>query len=232
MIKAVVFDKDGTLFDFQRSFGPWAGAMLRQEAQGDPARLAALAEVLRFDLEAERFRPGSIVVSATVDEIAAAMIPHLPVPDRAALIARLDAGSGAAPQVPAVPLAPFLDGLGRRGLRLGLATNDGEAPAREHLAQAGIETVFEFIAGYDSGHGAKPGPGQLLAFAAQTGLSPGDCVMVGDSTHDLHAARAAGMRAVAVASDLADRDALAALADVVLDDLAALPDWLDGPGRG
>ena len=52
--------------------------------------------------------------------------------------------------------------------------------------------------------------------------------MVGDSLHDLSAARAAGMRAVAVLTGVAGREDLAPAADVVLDGVADLPRWIDG----
>ena len=50
--------------------------------------------------------------------------------------------------------------------------------------------------------------------------------MVGDSTHDLRAGRAAGMRAVAVLTGLAEADELAPLADAVLPDVSHLPAWI------
>jgi phosphoglycolate phosphatase len=71
-------------------------------------------------------------------------------------------------------------------------TNDAEAPAHAHLNRAGVADLFDFVAGCDSGHGAKPAPGQLLAFARRTGLAPERVVMVGDSLHDLHAGRMPG----------------------------------------
>jgi phosphoglycolate phosphatase len=51
--------------------------------------------------------------------------------------------------------------------------------------------------------------------------------MVGDSRHDLEAGRSAGMRTVAVLTGIAGAAELAPLADVVLTDIGALPDWLD-----
>ena len=51
--------------------------------------------------------------------------------------------------------------------------------------------------------------------------------MIGDSLHDLHAARSAGMVAVGVLTGLASRADLAPAADIVLDSIADLPDWLD-----
>ena len=132
-----------------------------------------------------------------------------------------------APQREAVPLIPLLTLLRGRGLKLGVATNDAETPARAHLAQSGVTQMFDFIAGFDSGHGGKPAPGQLLAFAQQTGLHANTVGMVGDSTHDLRAGRAAGMTCIAVLTGLATQDELAPYADVVLPDIGYLPAWLD-----
>ncbi len=50
--------------------------------------------------------------------------------------------------------------------------------------------------------------------------------MVGDSTHDLAAAREAGFRAVAVLTGPADFAELAPLAEAVLPDIGHLEDWL------
>ena len=107
-----------------------------------------------------------------------------------------------------------------------MATNDSEAPARQHIAAHGLTALFDFIAGYDSGHGAKPGPGMCLAFARQLGLDPSRVAMVGDSLHDLHAGRAAGMRTIGVLTGMASASVLAPHADVVLPDIGAIPGWL------
>ncbi|MBD3788280.1 MAG: HAD family hydrolase, partial [Sphingomonadales bacterium] len=214
-IAAVLFDKDGTLFDFNATWAAWAAGMLEALAGGDAGLAARLAEAIGFDPQGPAFRAGSVVIAGTVAEVAARLVPHLPGRDAAGLIAELDAAAAVAPQVAAVPLEACLGGLRARGLRLGVATNDSEASARAHLTQAGVLAQFEFIAGYDSGHGAKPGPGQLLAFAAALGVAPGAVAMVGDSLHDLRAARAAGMRAVAVLSGPAGAEVLGPAADVV-----------------
>lgn len=223
----IIFDKDGTLFDFNATWGAFTRGLLEAEAAGDAALVEALAHELGYDLEAARFRPGSIVIAHTADEVAEVILPYLPPQPKSALVARMNARAADVPQVPAADLPGFLDALRGRGLTLGLATNDAEAPARRHLAVHGIEGRFDFIAGYDSGHGAKPGPGQLLAFCAATGLAPGRCTMVGDSTHDLVAARAAGMTAIAVLTGVAEAEELRPHADAVLASIADLPGWLD-----
>lgn len=229
-IRAIIFDKDGTLFDFEATWGAWARSLLLDLAAGDASRAAALGEAIGYDFAHGRFDPASPVIAGTPGEIADALLPHVPGASPLTLVARMNALAATAPQVEAVPLAPLLAALRTRGLRLGLATNDAEGPARAHLDAAGVLGMFDFVAGFDSGHGAKPGPGQLLAFAEAMGLHPAEVAMVGDSRHDLHAARAARMTAIAVLSGLALAPDLQPFADAVLPDIGHLPDWLAGQG--
>ncbi|RWR49346.1 HAD family hydrolase [Sinirhodobacter ferrireducens] len=226
-ITGLLFDKDGTLFDFDATWGAWAQGMAFELAEGDPALAGRLAAAIGFDLRAARFERASPVIAGTVAEVAELMLPLLPRHDLQSLVATLDLGAQRAPQVPAADLPACLGGLKARGMRLGVATNDAEASARVHLQKAGVGAFFDYVAGYDSGHGAKPGAGPLLAFATAFALAPASVAMVGDSLHDMAAARAAGMRAVAVLSGPATRADLAGAADVVLDTIAELPDWLD-----
>lgn len=225
-IKAIIFDKDGTLFDFQATWGTWSRGFLTEESGGDADLLEMLADELGYDLAESGFRPDSIVIAATTEIVAERILQHLPGETKDRLIARMDARAMTAPQIETAPLIPLLTELRARGLRLGLATNDTEAPARAHLAKAGIEQMFDFIAGSDSGFGGKPAPDQLIAFARAINVDPARCAMVGDSLHDLNAARAAGMTAVAVLTGLADAKTLAPAADVVLPSIADLAGWL------
>jgi phosphoglycolate phosphatase len=229
MIDGIVFDKDGTLFDFRRSWGGWAGRVLAQLAT-DADHAQELAQAIGFNAETGDFAPDSPVIAATAVEIAAALLPHLSDMTQSALAARLNAMAETAVMAEAVPLRPVLMQLREMGLRLGVATNDTEAPARAHLAAHGVDGLFDFIAGYDSGHGPKPGPGMLLAFARQTGLDPSRVVMVGDSRHDLEAGTAAGMHRVAVLTGIAQIDELSPHADAVLPDIGHLADWIKGLG--
>ena len=226
MIKGIVFDKDGTLFDFNATWGVWTRGMLEAESGGDPVLFAQLADALGYDVATASFRPDSMVIASTAGELAEMIQSVLPDLETDALLARMNAAAAAVEQVEAVPLQGYFAQLRDLGLSLGIATNDAEAPARAHLDRAGVTAHFDFIAGYDSGHGGKPAPGQLHAFCVQTGLDAAQCLMVGDSTHDLHAGQAAGMRTVGVLTGPAPQSELAPFADVVLPDIGAIPDWL------
>ncbi len=222
---AVLFDKDGTLFDFNATWVAWVEGMLDRWSGGENELADRLAASIGFDRPARRFLTSSVVIAGTPNDVAEAVATALAVAP-ASLVSRLNTEATAAPTVEAVPLMPLLEGFAAAGLRLGVATNDAEAPARAHLAAAGVEAAFDFIAGSDSGHGGKPAPGMLLAFAEAVDIAPARVVMVGDSTHDLLAGRAAGMQTIGVLTGLADTDSLAPLADAVLPDIGHLSGWL------
>ncbi|SEN21972.1 phosphoglycolate phosphatase [Loktanella fryxellensis] len=225
-MRGLIFDKDGTLFDFVATWATFTRAVLIAEGGGDPHRTEALAAILGFDPATGRFASGSVMIAEPVDVIARRIAAVTGAVDVAALTARLIAASEDVPQHPVTNLAALMDALRAMGLTLGVVTNDGEAPARRHLADAGLSGHMAFVAGYDSGHGAKPAPDPLHAFCDATGLDPDGCAMIGDSVHDMTAGRAAGMTCIGVLTGPADRATLAPHADVVLDSIADLPAWL------
>ncbi|NOE18366.1 HAD-IA family hydrolase [Ruegeria atlantica] len=225
-IDAIIFDKDGTLFDFANTWGGFGRSMLLRLSNGDEDRATKLGRVIGYDFEQGKYTEDSIVIAATVEEIAEVLIAHVDGVTLQEIIDLMNSEAASAPQVPAVPLVPFLEGLQNSGIKLGVATNDSEHPALQHLESVGIRGHFDFVAGYDSGHGFKPGPGQLLAFAAHIGVEPSRIAMVGDSLHDLQAGRAAGMTTIGVLTGLAEADALAPMADVILPDIGHITEWL------
>jgi phosphoglycolate phosphatase len=225
-LQGLIFDKDGTLFEFSATWEAWAQAFLLRLTDGDRAAAAKIGQDIGFDMATRKFASDSVAIAGTPDEIAQALAPHFPDLSPDGMLAMLNDEATMAPQVEAVPLIPYLTGLRAQGIKLGVATNDSEEPALAHLNSAGVVELFDFIAGFDSGYGAKPAAGQLLAFCKQTGCDPSRVAMVGDSTHDLMAGKAAGMRCIAVLTGMAPRDVLAPYAEVVLPDIGHIPDWL------
>ncbi|WIV51511.1 HAD family hydrolase [Marivivens sp. LCG002] len=223
-MKGLVFDKDGTLFDFNATWGPYAKQLLIELARDDD-HLAALAALMGVKIDEERFTAESVFIAETAKVWTALLVPHLDI-SQDTLFALVSEKAKAVPQVPVTDLFPYLSGLRDQGYVLGIATNDTEGPARAHLAAHGILDLFDFIAGADSGYGAKPEAGQLAAFCERTGLAAKDCVMIGDSLHDLHAGQKAGMTPVAVLTGPMPRHVLAPHAATVLETIVDLPDWL------
>ncbi|UWP97391.1 HAD family hydrolase [Aliiroseovarius crassostreae] len=224
-VKALLFDKDGTLFQFAATWESWARAVLKRLTGEDIDRAREVGNAIGFDYDAGQFERDSIVIAGTPEEVVNALsgfFDHSP--DELETILNEEAAT--APQAQAVNLRDVLGHLRSLGFGLGVATNDAEMPARAHLEGAGITDLFDFVVGYDSGFGGKPAPGQCLAFAKQLGVAPEDVVMVGDSLHDLHAGRAAGMKTVGVLTGLASEEELAPFADAVMPDIGHLPSWL------
>ena len=229
-IRGLVFDKDGTLFDFQQSWSSWMRLVLTRLAAGDREMAARAGTALGFDLAKGEFRPGGSFVAGTPESTLDILRLSFPKLGLADILGTLQSATDETPQVEAVPLKPLIGGLAAE-YTLGLATNDHLSTARQHVAGAGIVDHFTFLAGSDSGFLAKPEPGMLLAFCDCTGIAPEQSVMIGDSPEDLKAGRAAGMITVGVLTGTASRQALAPLADTVLEDVGALPGWLQDARR-
>lgn len=225
-LQGIVFDKDGTLFEFAATWEAWAQAFLLRMTDNDRDKAREFGALIGFDMDSRCFARDSVVIAGTPGEVADALAPCFPGRTQAQVLDILNEEASMAPQVEAVALVPFFASLHAMGLKVGVATNDAEAPALAHLGKAGVLDSLDFIAGFDSGHGAKPGPGQLLAFCGETGCDPSRVAMVGDSTHDLRAGKAAGMLCIAVLTGMAGHDDLAPHADVVLPDVGHIPAWL------
>ncbi|MEM6934353.1 MAG: HAD family hydrolase, partial [Pseudomonadota bacterium] len=175
-ISAILFDKDGTLFDFQATWAAVADQTL-QELTSDTALQRRLAMLGGYDPDERRFAGGSPLVAGSLREIAEIWAPLLPdrdvgeiedLADRIAMEASL-----AGCLVPSVPDLPgFLAGLRAAGFVLGIATHDSQESAEMQIEAVGASGHFDFIAGYDSGFGLKPGPGMLVAFAHVSGHPP------------------------------------------------------------
>jgi phosphoglycolate phosphatase len=125
-------------------------------------------------------------------------------------------------------VAEALAALRTRGIAMAVCTNKPERFVAPLLRALDVGGHFSALLGGDSLPQRKPDPAPLLHLARQLDASPGECLMVGDSRHDVEAARAAGMAVVGVRYGYGGAaDFVIAPPDAVLDTLADLPEWLD-----
>ncbi|MDG6902799.1 MAG: HAD family hydrolase [Nitrososphaerota archaeon] len=116
-----------------------------------------------------------------------------------------------------------LDSLRSRGVRLGVLSNSGKKAAYTALGRAGLLGYFEFILTRDDTEIMKPRPEGVVMAAANFGLPARSVYYVGDSPMDIHAAKAAGITMVAVATGNATAERLKAEgADFTIASLAEL----------
>ena len=229
-IKAIIFDKDGTIVDFSATFNPATKLVLDEICGGDPELLEQAAQAVHFDLASNKILDTSIIVAGSGVDIAEALSRVLPIEDIEEFGSGLDEMYGEVCQntieaLPGVALA--LERLHDAGIVLGVGTNDSEENAITQMEALNIEHLFESISGADSGYGAKPGSGMIDAFVETLGFKPHEVLMVGDSVHDMQAGKAAGVKTCAVETGLAKREVLLPHADMVLSSLTELANTLN-----
>jgi phosphoglycolate phosphatase len=233
-IRAVLFDKDGTLLDFQATWLPVIETVCRLAAAGDEALSRRIAETCGVDHATGHVMPDSLFASCGTHEIAEGFIAAGCQLELDALIPMLDQHFQAAAHaaVPVVELRPFFERLRTRGLSLGIASSDSEVAIRATLQRFTCGDLVPFVSGYDSGHGLKPSSGMLLAFADATGIPPGEIAVVGDSLHDMQMAErgGAGLR-IAVLNGTGRPEALAKAAHRCIPSIAELETVLPAAHR-
>jgi phosphoglycolate phosphatase len=229
-IRAILFDKDGTIVDFDRTWGPAVQAVLRHLAGGNAALYRKLSAESGL-VDGAHFGPDSPLIEEPTSVFAALWAKLLGRPADPAFFREIDRLLCKATTVHLAviddPKAVMSELIGR-GYQLGLITNDAEATARVHVRKLGLDRILVFVAGYDSGFGVKPEPGPVLAFAAAVGVSTTEIVMVGDTALDVVMARKAGARAVGVLTGPNSSDSLkVAKPDAVIASIAQLSAWLE-----
>jgi len=230
-IRAVLFDKDGTLVDIQATHGPATCAVLRDLSGGKEELLVRMANLTRVDLAAQRLLPGCPVISEATDVYGALWARVLRRPLTVDFLREVDAMFLKRTLEYLHPVgdpAAVMRDLSRLGYRLGVLTNDAEGNARQHLKRLQVDDLVGFVSGYDSGFGQKPDADPVLAFAARVDVAPAEVAVVGDSPHDLLSARAAGAIGIGVLSGPNDAAALRPHTDILLPSIAKLADWLGG----
>ena len=228
-IRAILFDKDGTLIDFQQTWGPATHKVMTEICNGDSAAFERVCAVSLYDAAERHLLPGSPVVIETTYGYGKLWAEALGAPLTDAFVDRIDRmyfQTTLDHLTPMGDVKALLESFAARGLRLGLMTNDADANTRAQLERLGLDGLLQFIAAYDSGFGHKPNPDPVLAFGRQVGVAPAEIAVVGDTEHDLAAARAAGAVAVGVLSGPVPRERLEPHADVLLPSIAQLDDWL------
>jgi phosphoglycolate phosphatase len=225
-IGAILFDKDGTIIDYWRTWVPINREAALYAARGDKALAGHLLRLGGHDPETDHVTPGTPLAAGDYHDIAEAFAAHPGVAAASELTAgieRIFRQGGAQHSALIEGARETIAELKGRGFRIGLATNDSAGGLEASLAQHNILDLFDFTAGCDSGYGAKPGPGMVVAFCEAVAIVPKQVAMVGDAVHDLAMGRAAGVGlTVGVLSGTSARDDLEGYADIILDSINAM----------
>ena len=218
-LRAVLFDMDGTLLDTAPDM---AGAL-------NTLRLEEALAPMPYDVVRSAVSHGS----ARVVKVG---FPDAADDARVALQKRfLDIYRGAlSNETRYFPgMERVLDALTKRGLKSGIVTNKPAWLTDPLLQQLGLRGRFACVVSGDTVAERKPHPLPLLHAAKLAGVTPGECIYVGDAERDVQAAHAAEMPALIANYGYlrADEDSATWGGDGYLERPLDLLDWLEASGR-
>ena len=122
--------------------------------------------------------------------------------------------------------AEILAALNERGIPLAVASSTPEARVRQHLAEHGFLPRFDAVIGGDRLQRSKPAPDIFLLAAEALGAAPERCFVIEDSFNGIRAAHAAQMRPIMVPDMLPPTEEIAAMAEIVTEDLFGALEYL------
>lgn len=207
----LVFDWDGTLMD--------SAAAIVESLQ---------AACLELDLPVPSMERARFVIGLGLTDAMKYLLPDLPATDYAKVVDRYrvhflhrDGGTTLFPGA-----AAMIRELHDAGFLLAVATGKSRRGLDRALAATGVGDYFHVTRCADEGF-AKPHPGMLQAVMESLTATPAGTLMIGDTTHDLEMAQAAGVAALAVTYGAHDREALVRQQPLaIIDTPPALRAWL------
>lgn len=226
----IIFDKDGTLIDFNFMWASWVVELAQQLERACNRSLAAqLYEAMGYDAARHTVIAGSPLAAHSMADLyvlTGKVIHARSVSAEATVKILNEAWFVPDPVTMARPLADLpklFSNLRARGILIGVATSDDRASTVATLRALRIYEIVNALVSADDGLPNKPAPAMLLRVCDELNVSPAHSIMVGDGVADMQAARTAGIGLrVGVLSGVSSRAMLEGTADVIVDSVAAL----------
>ena len=209
MIRAVIFDLDGTLVRTERlkaiSYGR-AADELEPSVDHEAPALTAFGEVVG---QSRRDVAIHVMESLGVEPLAAARCEEFGVDEawqafvqiRLRIYTQMTADVDLLRENRWLHNVELIETARSLGCRIGLATASSCAAACHVLGAIGLADAFDFVATNDDVNHNKPDPAIDLLVACGLGVSPAECIVIEDSPSGVRAALAAGMRCIAVSTE-------------------------------
>lgn len=228
--KAVIFDKDGTLMDFD-SF--WVN--VSREAIGDilcriKQEQPPVEEILEaLGVTREGTDINGVLCQGTYRQVGQVIYNVLSgygcdcTEDEIVnlTVEAYHGNTGKGIMKPACEnIGDVLNQLKRNGIKLAVATTDDAVVTKRCLQELGIEDYFDIVYTDDGKTPHKPDPYCIHDFCERNGLSHSEVVMVGDTLTDTQFAKNGGIRVIGVAKEERNRLVLEQEAELVVPDIS------------
>ena len=214
MLKAVIFDVDGTLLDTERIYMQAWKAAAAEQGYVMPDRVLQMTRAVSTKDAARIFET----------EIGNGFSYVKTRPIRVRIAEEIIARESPILKPGVLELLAYLE---EKGIRLAVASSTNTQTTREHLAASGIADRFEVIVGGDQIVNGKPHPDIFLRAAELLGEVPENCMVVEDSPAGIRAGAAAGMKVILVPDQAAITQEILELSDTVLESLLEMPAYLE-----
>lgn len=237
-VDAIIFDKDGTLIDFDAFWVGVSVAALEDILAGLGRRDIPIEEILKAygvyegvtDIDGVLCKGTYAQMAEIFSQILARHGCSVSTEAAEALI--VDAYNRSTDKgkiLPTCPdLASTLESLKKSGVRLAVVTTDNPEITERCLCTLGISDLFDRIYTDDGKTPKKPDPAAAIGFMELVGVPPERTLMVGDTMTDVTFARRAGISVCAVASSIKAREALLPHADAVISKISELAELTEG----
>ena len=232
--QAIIFDKDGTLIDFDAMWGGWVVYLAEQimAVSGLNVR-AALCFAMGFDEKSRKVLPQGKLASRPMSQLHQLTIGVV----KSFGLSRVDAeriveAAWCIPDPvslakPLTDLRTLFSNLHDHGIQIAIATADDRAATQAMIEAFDIDEFNTTLVCGDEGIPSKPAPDMVLTICERLKLDPKNVMVTGDTASDLKMARAAGAGlAVGVLSGVSSAKDLIPFADALIESIDELNDYV------
>ena len=229
----VVFDKDGTLIDFQFMWGSWAESFAWRMEMATKANVREqLFDKLGYDYIRRSVRSGGALCCTpmrnlrhlgelTLVESELKLTPEQAERVVSSVWQMPDPVSTARPLA---DLRQIFSILRMMDIKVAVCTTDDHDATERTLEALKVRHLVDIVVGGDDPIQPKPSPDQLYYICSKLGVAPHDTIMVGDTSTDMKLGRNAGAGlSVGVLDGASSIRDLAEFADVLVPSVAKIP---------
>ena len=228
--QAIIFDKDGTLIDFDAMWGGWVVYVADQlKAVSGLNVHAAFYLAMGYDDKTKKVLPNGKLASRPMAQLYQLTVEviqtfGLDLPEAERIVEQ--AWWIPDPILLSKPLTDLwtlFSNLRAHGIQVAIATADDRAPTQAMIEAFDIEEFISTMICADDGIPSKPAPDMVLTVCERLKLEPKNVMVIGDTVSDLKMARAASAGlAVGVLSGVSSTKDLIPYADVLIESIDEL----------